>query len=321
MKKIIKIISISVLVIASSLHTGIIVNAQSVDKKETLYPIKKTKTINFNKNTMPRIDGSTATIPLSEGMAIELLGMNQIEASQFIHHNTTHAAYENLALGKCDIIFVTPPAEDELNYQSSLNKAPVDLNQFQMVPVVNDAFVFLVNDKNKVSSLTIEQLRNIYSGKTKNWAAVGGGNITIKAFQRQDLSGSQTLFYKFIMPKEQLMKAPTDLSVASMGGLIESISKYNGAEGAIGYSVYYYANTMYPGDHSKLLAVEGILPTDESIMKGEYPFISPYYAVIKKSSPKDSPERKLIAFLLSDDGQRLARKCGYVPIRAIEENL
>lgn len=73
----------------------------------------------FTKEDYPRVDGSTATIPLSESLAANLLSMSPEEAENFIKHNTTHNAYENLISGKADIIFVTEPSGEELSLADS----------------------------------------------------------------------------------------------------------------------------------------------------------------------------------------------------------
>ncbi|HVI39412.1 MAG TPA: hypothetical protein VM577_02035 [Anaerovoracaceae bacterium] len=66
--------------------------------------------------TYPKVDGSTATIPLSEAFGAAVMGMSVEEARQYILHNTTHNAYLNLIDKKADIIFVTSPSEEELAY-------------------------------------------------------------------------------------------------------------------------------------------------------------------------------------------------------------
>lgn len=98
--------------------------------------------VTFTKDTYPSVDGLTVTIPLSEAMASKLLAMNKEEARRFVRHNTTHKAYVNLIKGKADIIFVTEPSSGELSLAKEKNVELV------VVPVVKDAFVFLVNVKN-----------------------------------------------------------------------------------------------------------------------------------------------------------------------------
>lgn len=267
----------------------------------------------FTQEEMPRIDGSTATIPLSEGLAKTLLGMTEEEAGNYIHHNKTDEAYYNLMRGQCDIIFVTPPSEEELAMQEEYGL------EWEMIPVVNDAFVFLVHEENPVQSLEVSQLQDIYRGKIVNWKELGGNDQPILAFQRPDNSGSQTLFYRFLLSKEEAQNPPTELVEMTMAGLIERVSAYDSGVNSIGYSVYYYANEMYANDHSRLLGVNGVVPNDDTIASGQYPFISPYYAIIRSGSPQNSPERRLLQFLLSEEGQRMAADCGYVPLQPLEK--
>ncbi len=256
-----------------------------------------------------RIDGSTATIPLSEAIAGKLLGVGPEEAVTYILHNKTHSAYMNLIDGEKDIIFVTYPSEDELQ---SAKDAGVEL---EVVEVVKDAFVFLANSANPVKSLTQKQLKDIYTGKLTNWKSVGGEDREITAFQRPNNSGSQTLMYKYVVPEKSIMEAPKELRPAEMEGLVDVISDYDNAEGAIGYSVFYYANDMYLREETRLLGVDGVLPSRETLKDGSYPYISYYYAVLRKASPEDSPERRLLSWLLGPEGQAVAEEAGYVALK------
>ncbi|HBD64062.1 MAG TPA: hypothetical protein DC038_06435 [Clostridiales bacterium] len=263
----------------------------------------------FTKENYPRIDGSTATIPLSEKLASELLSMSAEEAKEFIKHNTTHNAYENLIEDKADVIFVTEPSEDELNMAAAKGI------ELEVVPVVKEAFVFLVNKSNPVDRLSLEEIKDIYQGKITNWKEVGGPDKEIIAYQRPDNSGSQTLMQNQVMKGLTMAKAPTELKPAGMGGLIEAVASYDNSDSAIGYSVYYYANTMYLKDTVKFVKVDGVEPNNETIMKDKYPVTSAYYAVLKKTEPENSSARKLLKWTLSSEGQKLAEAAGYVPVR------
>lgn len=264
--------------------------------------------ISFTKDTFPRVDGSTVTIPLSEGMASRLLDMTSDEAKNFIKHNTTHPAYENLIAGNADIIFVTEPSDQELSLAKSKN---IDL---EVIPVVKDAFVFLADTENPVNSLTVKQIQNIYQGRIKNWSSVGGKYNTITAFQRPKNSGSQTLMENMVMKGLTLMDAPKEYVPDSMQDLIEMVAGYDNSERALGYSVYYYAKTMYISDDVKFLGVNNVKPENKTIANGSYPFSIAYYAVLKKSESENSPARMLLKWLLSEEGQLMAGKCGYVPL-------
>jgi len=262
----------------------------------------------FTADTMPHIDGSTATIPLSEGLVQTLLGYTPEQAAEYVHHNKTHAAYENLINGSADIIFVTPPSAEEEQMMADSGF------EFDVVRVTLDAFVFLVNSQNPVKSLPLEQLRAVYRGEITNWKDLGGSDLPIIAYQRQDNSGSQTLMYKLVVPADQIMAAPTQLKPATMEGLVDVVSDYNNGVGALGYSVYYYASGMYVDEGSRLLAVDGVSPTSDTIRDGTYPLVDGYYAVLRKDRAEDSAPRQLLNFLLSEQGQQVAESMGYVPL-------
>lgn len=266
----------------------------------------------FTKDTYPRVDGSTATIPLSENLAASLLSITPEEAKNYIKHNTTHNAYENLIGGKADIIFVTEPSEEELSM------ADLKGIELEVIPVVKEAFVFLVNKDNPVTDISAEDIRAIYQGKINNWKELGGPDKEIIAYQRPENSGSQTLMQNQVMKGLQMADAPTELKPSAMMGLIDVIASYDNSDKAIGYSVYYYANSMYSKNMVKFINVDGVEPNNENISSGKYPFTSAYYAVIRRSEPENSNAIRLLSFILSEEGQKLAEDSGYVPLGQVE---
>ena len=266
----------------------------------------------FTEATFPRIDGSTATIPLSEGLFTELLGMDEETARGSVVHNRTHWAYENLINGDCDVIFVTPPSEEEMQMLLDADK------EYEIVRVVKDALVFLVNSQNDIQSISSQDIFGIYTGAITNWKQVGGHDALILPYQRQANSGSQTMMYNLAVPQDKIMTPLSDQVVNDMEGLIASVAQYDAAASAIGYSVYYYASEMYVNAGSKLIAINGVEPSDETIADGSYPYIDGYYAIFSKDTKSDSPTRRLVDWILSAEGQRLMHKQGYVPLSPIK---
>ena len=66
----------------------------------------------------------------------------------------------------------------------------------------------------------------------------------------------------------------------------------------------------------KLLKIDGVMPSNETIANGEYPYCQPFYAVIRADEPEDSPARRLFDWLLTEEGQALVEQAGYVPMGA-----
>lgn len=264
----------------------------------------KKEEILFSTENYPKIDGSTATLPLAEAFKSEFTGIDINEVD--VEHTKTHNAYINLINGNADLILVTYPSDEEQKLAKDKNV------ELEIVPIVKEAFVFFVNKDNPVENLTINQIQNIYSGKIKNWKDVGGTNAQIVAFQRPENSGSQTGMIELVMKDIKLMEPIKENISQNMADIIDVISDYDNRETAIGYSYYYYASTMYTRDTIKLLAVNGIEPTYENIRTGLYEIQTAYYAVIKKDEPENSNTRKLLNAMKSERGQNVAKGAGYV---------
>jgi len=265
----------------------------------------------------PRIDGSTATQPLALGFVESFTGTNL--TPQDVPFNKTHQAYLNLIAADTDIILVTSPSQDEL---AAAKQAGVEL---EVIPVVNEAFVFLTNAGNEVTDLTVDQLRDIYSGKITSWKQVGGPDGRILAYQRPENSGSQTGMLDLVMKGTAMVKAPR-MQISTMDGLVDVVADFDGGTGTLGYSYYYYVTAMYgplaigqQQDGVQLLSVEGVAPTPQTVKDGTYPLTSAYYIVIRADEPAGSTVRRVADAMLSPHGQAVAQQAGYVPVGDVAE--
>ena len=115
------------------------------------------------------------------------------------------------------------------------------------------------------------------------------------------------------MGEQPMVDAPMEYRPAEMAGLVEEIASYRNTADAIGYSIYYYVTEMYIQEGIKLLSVDGVAPTNQSISAGEYPYLQYNYAVVRADEPEDSPARQLFDYLLTPEGKALMEQCGYVP--------
>ena len=155
--------------------------------------------------------------------------------------------------------------------------------------VAFDALAVIVHPSNPVSRLTREQLEGIFRGKITNWKELGGEDRPITALQRNEGAGSQTLMEKLVMQGTPMMEAPTEYIVTTMGQLMEAVKSFDGSPGAIGYSVYYYAEEMKTAQGRKRLKLEGVEPNPETIRSETYPLVYPKYVVIPAGEPKSAP--------------------------------
>lgn len=284
--------------------------APSVHSEIPSEPVSPNPQFRFTTDNLPVIDGSTSLVPLGKAVVGALLGISQEAAAEHIAFNKTDYAYYNL-MGNNDVslVIAAGPAQEVVEYKDSIGY------EWLMEPIATEALVFIVNADNPVDSLTSEQVRGIYTGEITNWSQVGGDDLEITAFQRNNGSGSQTLILKLVMGSLPLADPPVEYVISEMGGLMEAIKSYDNAANSMGYSVYYYANDMRMAEGLKIMKIDGVEPNLETIADGSYPFLDSYYVAISAEAESDSPEKILFNWLLSDEGQALIASQGYVPVR------
>lgn len=267
----------------------------------------------FSLEDYPKVDASLATQPLTNAFIKNFTGEEVDEKD--LDYTNTHPGYVRLINDDVDLIVVTEPSEDELKLAEEKGV------ELEVIPVVKEGFVFYVNGNNKVDDLTLEQIQKIYTGEIKNWKEVGGDDEKIRAYQRPENSGSQTGMLSLVMKGLKLMEAPKEDMIETMLQIINVVSDYDNGKNSIGYSYYYYATTMYNEIDSevaqgiKLLGVNGVKPTNETIQDGSYPIQTAYYIVIRKDEPENSNTRKLVEAMLSERGQQVAEEAGYVRVK------
>lgn len=278
---------------------------------------------NDDLGTYPALDGSTVCVPMAMEFARQHLSMSDEEAKYFVYFNTTHYAYESLiyqeesvydgkdALCAPNLILVTEPSDEELNMAK---KAGVELIK---KPICYDAFVFITHKDNPVNSLTVQQIRDIYSGKIKNWKDVGGNDEKIKAYQREENSGSQTAMENLVMGGVGMIDPITVPVIIGMGALVDMVAEYDNKTSSIGYTYKYYIDTLYKNDNIKTIAIEGVEPTNDNIRSGAYPFSTNYYGVIRKGD-EENTGGKFLDWILSEEGQRCVKQAGYITMTEIE---
>lgn len=300
------IIFIILVIVGCSLAYNFFTKSNEPEQSQTNNNQEVDNTALFNVNEYPRVDASLATQPLTDAFYANFTG-TPIDEVQ-LEYTNTHPSYGRLVDNIVDLIVVTSPSEEELNYANENNV------ELEVIPVVNEAFVFLVNKQNKVEGLTLKQVQDIYSGEITNWSEVGGDEAEIIPYQRPTNSGSQTGMLELVMKDIEMIEPQKETYEESMAGLIEAIAEYDNSKDALGYSYYYYATTMYSKDTIKLLAIDGVYPNYETIKNNTYPLKTAYYIVIRKSEPEDSNVRKLVDAMLSERGQEVAKQAGYVPV-------
>jgi phosphate transport system substrate-binding protein len=274
-------------------------------KNNLLAQVLPESNIKFTTKDAPSLDGATAAYPVYAAAAQALYTPDA--ALETVKVSKTSEAYERLIKGEVDIIFVAQASKAHQKLAADKN---IKLN---LTPIGKEAFVFMVSQQNPLKNLTAPQIRDIYSGRVKQWSKVGGSSEDIMAFQRPENSGSQTVMLAKVMQNEKMRAPLQEEKVQGMGGAVKRVAAYRNASQSIGYSFRYYATRMQNTTAIKLLAVDGIAPTAENIRNGTYPFTVDVF-MVTAGEPKPAT-RKLMDWMLSKPGQKLIEDTGYVPLR------
>ncbi len=294
-------------------------------------------------NNYPIIDGSTSTLPLNRVIACELLGLNyewqentispssstwgiepKIKGSlkqkfdKRVLSSQTHNSFINLIDDKVNIALAARSmSPDEKEYAMSKGVSLIE------TPIALDAFIFIVNPKNPVIGLTTQNIQDIYTGKKENWSDFGivlfpenPEYSSIHPFVRNPNSGSQELMDLLIMKDLDYIDLPIykENLIFTMAGLIDGIA---GNPLAIGYTVHYYNKFIIRPNKSylKTIAIDGVMPTEETISNRLYPYTTEVYAVIRSDTDKSSMTHKIYEWLQTPTGKKAISNCGYIPVR------
>lgn len=197
--------------------------------------------------------------------------------------------------------------------------------ELELVPIAYDAMVFFTNGENPVEGLTTQQITEIYTKNTvDHWSQLGGPDAKFVPYCRNLDSGSQALLERYFLGEEPLhpdiLAETTSVAMESIITDVHYAKKTDPLTYALGYSIYYYYQTamwlVVDGDDLKLLAIDGVLPTEETIRDGSYPLADYNYVVVRKDAPKDSLARQMVDFMLTPAGQDCVSNAGYGPLMA-----
>ncbi len=282
-------------------HTSAGMQAKSVDLDKYLPFDSNSEVVKVEHENLtgelPIIDGAAALYPVFSGFvgsvypeeSVEFDGENFTNNSKLQYRNT-RGAYKAIVDGDVDIIICAKPSKEQEQY------AKDNSVELEYVPIGKEAFVFIVNKDNPVDNLSLEDVKKIYAGEITNWKTVGGENKPIVTIQRNKGSGSQTT----------MLKLMGDTPIKT------NIFRFFGR--SIGFSFRYYVEGIVENGAVKMLSIDGVYPNKENIANSTYPIASEFYAVYNKANPNENI-KKLIDFILSDDGQEIVDKSGYVKVK------
>ena len=285
---------------------------------ELVFPSRLAVKYGFDEQ-MPIIDGSTSTYPFSEAVYSHLFSAGYNHQGKPAAHSKSHVSYQRLIAGEVDMLFAAVyPAEDIL---ALATEKGVEL---ELIPIAYDAMVFFTNADNDIDGLTSAQITDIYVDDAyANWKEVGGPDAALIPYCRNRDSGSQAQMERHFLTdgREINVKIRQETTSMTMSNVLTDVMSAHSDDPAahgLGYSIYYYYHNMdmfYDTlTQLKLLAVDGVAPTDASIADGSYPLSNNTYIVLRADEPRNSPARRMVQFMLSEAGQECVKNAGYGPL-------
>jgi phosphate transport system substrate-binding protein len=170
--------------------------------------------------------------------------------------------------------------------------------------VCYDGMGVIVNEKNPITSLTRRQVEQIFTGDVTDWSAVGGNPGKFSIYTRNTSSGTYSDWKDLAMKKRDY--APSSQKMAGNEQIAAEVGKNPNGIGYVGV-----AYIRAPG--VKVVPIEGHLPTKDEVLKKTYPYARPnfYYT----NGEPSGEAAKFIEFTLSEPGQRVVEKVGFIPVK------
>lgn len=169
------------------------------------------------------------------------------------------------------------------------------------VEIAKDGLAVVVNPKNPIQNLTINQIRDIYTDTITDWSQVGGPKSKIHIIAREEGSGTRTSFVDMVMDKTAI--TPKAIVEDSNGAVRELVADDPGAIGFISLGLV--------TEKVKAIQLGGIAATRENIMNGSYRLSRPFLFVAK--GEPEGLTKQFIDFTLSPEGQKLLSNEGLIP--------
>jgi phosphate transport system substrate-binding protein len=188
--------------------------------------------------------------------------------------------------------------------------------KFKPVHIGEDAVAIIVSKdvwEGGVRALSKEQLKSIYEGKITNWQELGGKPQRIAFFNKEPGRGTWEVFVHWLYGNS---KAAPQVSFPEVGGNEETRNKVASTRGAISQLSASWADgkRVFPLG-LKVEGGEAIAPTPQNIANHRYPLSRPLF-LLTNGEPQGAA-KTFIDFMLSDRGQELVAKHGYLPLKEL----
>lgn len=258
------------------------------------------------KNTGLTVKGSDTMVNLAAAWAEAFMKQNP-GASVSVSGGGSGVGISALLGGTTDVCDASRDVSpEEKKKAAEANISPVETN------VALDGVAIIVNPDNPINEVSMDQLREIYTGEVTNWQALNGQDQKIIVLSRENSSGTYVLFQEHVLKKQDY--TPSARHMPTTGAIVESVATDKGAIGYVGLGYAAHAR-----DRVKVLPVKAgdqspaVEATEETVRSGKYPIARPLHCYTN-GKPKGLADQYL-KFCLGPEGQSIVREQGFVPLR------
>ncbi len=208
----------------------------------------------------------------------------------------------SLLNGTTDICEASRPFHEE-EYELAKERG---IDVFE-VAVALDGIAVFVHNSNPIETITLTDLRDIYTGYITNWSEIGGPDEPIILYSRENNSGTFMYFREKVLDDEDF--DPRTQSLPGTAAVVNAVSQ---DPNGIGYGGIAYGESIRHLMVAYTADDEPVDPTFESISEGTYPISRPLFWYT--NGKPNGMIKELVNWVLSEEGQTIARETDYVPL-------
>ena len=245
----------------------------------------QTESISGTVNT----DGSTS---MADVMAAFQESFEDVQSGVTVNYSGTGSGsgIKNVLAGTVDIGLASRALTDEEKADGAVENI-----------VALDGVAIVINPENKVASLTVEQIAQIYNGTITNWSELGGADAEIAVIGRDAASGTRGAFEEIVGVEDQCKYTN---EYESTGEVIGSVA---GNPNAIGY-----ASLSAVDDTVVAVQVNGVAPSEATVADGTYEIQRPFVMVTKEGAELSPAAQAFLDFSMSADAADIIAAAGAV---------
>ncbi|HBE88985.1 MAG TPA: phosphate ABC transporter substrate-binding protein [Elusimicrobia bacterium] len=243
------------------------------------------------------VEGSTTVLPIAQKAAEEFMKLDK-DADISIRGGGSGVGIASIIDGTCDIADASRAVKP-----SELEKAAKKGRDLVAHVIAMDGISHILHPSNPMKGLTREQIKKLYTTRVKNWKEIGGPDLKLVVISRDSASGTFEAFSELVLDKKKVR--PDAIMQASNQGIASIVARTPGAIGYVGLG--------YVTDSVKAIAVDGVMPDKESVIRNKYAISRPLF--MYTAGKPEGLVKKFLDYVKGPEGRRIVEEQGFVALK------